>query len=107
MELTILHQEVNPLLKRTTISANVKFETTTPSNLEVLQQISKKLGTKEELLVVKKIQTNFGQKQAKVTAVSYDSLKTKIESLTKHQKQKLEEAKTENRQKQEPASKEA
>ena len=68
-------------IPRKEIMLEVKFEKSTPKRLDLKREIAKKTKEKEELLIIKKIITDYGNRCAKVTAYAYkdeDTLK-KIE----------------------------
>ena len=86
MQLTIDTQKDNPLLERIYVTGKISFEGSTPSNNEVIAEVVKKIGSKEELLVIKNIYTQFSRKEAKFSAVVYNSTeaRAKVERMTKH-----------------------
>lgn len=71
MDITINSKEDRPLLKRSEIAARIHFEGTTPARAQVADALAAKLGVKRELLVVKQIDTQFGEPAARVTAFCY------------------------------------
>ncbi|RMF05041.1 hypothetical protein D6764_05715 [Candidatus Woesearchaeota archaeon] len=62
-----------PLLSRKNIRAKIEFEGPTPSRREVIEALASELGAKQELLVLHKIDTQFGSPEAVVFARLYDS----------------------------------
>ena len=86
MQLTIDTQKDNPRLERIYVTGKITFEGSTPSNNEVIAEVSKKIGSKEELLVIKNIYTQFSRREAKFSAVVYKSAeaRAKAERMTKH-----------------------
>jgi ribosomal protein S24E len=88
MNLKIVSQEEKPLLSRTKVLAHISFDAVTPSNDEVKKQLATALKKDEKLIVVKKIATGYGYKEADVDAVVYESVeaKEKIEVKTKAMK---------------------
>ncbi|HLD01106.1 MAG TPA: hypothetical protein VJC39_05145 [Candidatus Nanoarchaeia archaeon] len=95
MELTITSKKVNQLLQRTEVEGKIVFKSETPSNKEVIEKIAKEFKVDNFLVVMRTIQTIFGQKTARFAALVYNSLKDKTgtEQLTSHQRKKLEEEK--------------
>lgn len=69
----ILEKKEEPLLSRVSVKASVVFETATPSNEEVAKQIASALKKDVKLVVVKKIQTHYGERTADIDAFVYDS----------------------------------
>ncbi|MFH1506384.1 MAG: 30S ribosomal protein S24e [archaeon] len=93
MEIEILNKEKNPLLGREGIEAKVAYSEATPSRKQIRKELAKKIGKKEELVVVRQIKTYFGSGMAKIYANAYDKeedLKAgEIESILKrHEKGK-------------------
>jgi len=86
MAFKIVSQEEEPLLSRIHVKAELIFENATPSNAEVAKQIASSMKKDESLVVVKKIATHYGEKQADVDAVVYENKEAKesIEAKTKH-----------------------
>lgn len=59
-------------LPRQEVQAVVTFESTTPSRQELIKDLSAKLKTKADLIIVKTIYTSYGNKEAVVVAYVYD-----------------------------------
>jgi len=79
----------SPLLSRTMYSLMLEHPgKTTPSKKEVTTQLLEVLQTKENLLMVKKIETKFGQGKSKVTAFVYKTEKDLQEIEIKKKKPK-------------------
>ncbi|MBU3923715.1 MAG: hypothetical protein KJ592_02255 [Nanoarchaeota archaeon] len=87
MESQILQQTKNPFLEREEYIIKITNETT-PTFDEAKSQI----GKDTDLIVIKKINTNFGKKTFEVEAVVYDNkeAKEKIETIPKKVKKKIE-----------------
>ncbi|MEM3374521.1 MAG: hypothetical protein QXE31_04845 [Candidatus Woesearchaeota archaeon] len=88
MELHLLKEKEMKLLSRKRVSLEVDSKAT-PSRLELIKEISKKLNHPEDLIVIKHIYPQFGKNKAKVIAHLYqDKEKMKIfelkELLDKH-----------------------
>ena len=83
-------------LPRTEVTFEVRYEAVTPSRLELLDELSKKLKSKKELTVIKKVNNHYGSKVSEVEVLVYDdektmkALETKV-LLDKHQEKKEEE----------------
>jgi small subunit ribosomal protein S24e len=104
MEIHITKDERKPLLKRREIIGRIGYEGKTPSRMDVRKELAKKLGAKEELLLVQKIMPEFGNRAAKLEVHIYDDEATMkaVElsfNIKKHfpeaKKEGAEEAKTE------------
>ena len=93
MKVTIQEKKENSLLNRTEVKGSIEFDDITPSNVKLAESLAKETKKEINLIVVKSIYTNFGQKLADFEAIIYNSMeaKDKIEMLTKHIKKKMEE----------------
>jgi len=87
MKSKIIKQEKNPFLEREDLILEIESEAT-PSFDEVKTEI----GKDANLIVVKKINTNFGRQVFLVEAVVYDSIeaKEKIETIPQKVRKKME-----------------
>ena len=109
MNVEILTQEKEVLLGRTTITAKVGFEGTTPAREVIRKEVAKKAGVKTENLIIKRILTHFGGNNADIEAAVYDKLEdaSAVEHkslMAKHTKK--EEPKAEEKPAAEPAKEE-
>ena len=84
MNLQVITDEKNPLFKRREITAKLGYEDKTPSRLEIRKEVAKKLGTKEELVIIKRIIPDYGTPAAKCEANIYDDEKSLKELEEKH-----------------------
>ncbi|MBN1175545.1 30S ribosomal protein S24e [Candidatus Woesearchaeota archaeon] len=73
MDLTIKNQKENPLLSRKEIVAKINFEGNTPNRKDVQVELAKKAKIDEKLLIIKKIDTLFGETSANITAYAYEN----------------------------------
>jgi len=105
MAMKITSKTKEPLLSRTTIKAHITFEAATPSNEEISKKIADETNKDVKLVVMKKIDTYYGSKQADVDAVVYDSAEAKetIERKTKAMKEAEKKAAEEAKKKEEEA----
>ncbi len=62
MELEIVEDKVNPVLKRREVSLRIKSKTT-PSRIEVKNKLAAMLDSKPELIVIKKLRSVFGKQE--------------------------------------------
>ncbi|MEM3731428.1 MAG: 30S ribosomal protein S24e [Candidatus Bathyarchaeia archaeon] len=76
MEVKIVEEKVNPLLKRKEITFYVEHNQTgsTPQRLEVKKAVANMLGVDANLVFIKKIETKTGTKLAVGMANVYDSV---------------------------------
>ncbi len=76
MEIKILSQRYNPLLKRNEVIFEVEHKQTkgTPPRLHVREELARKLGVKMELVYIRKIETKTGAMTAIGEANVYDSV---------------------------------
>ena len=98
----ILNKTETPLLARTSFQIIVEhLGKPTPSKVQIMKELTQELQTKENLLVIKKIETKFGQEKSKITAYVYKTEKDlqDIEVKNKKVKKKAENAKEEEAKK--------
>lgn len=98
MEVKIVSQEKNELTKRVEAQCSVTHSSgATPSRKDLQVKIAAKLDTKPELVVVKKIDSQFGSAQSSVVAYAYDTTDEMVAMEPKYvvEKNKYEEAKPE------------
>ncbi len=70
MDIKII-QEKQSVVPRKEIMLEVNFEKSTPKRLDLKKEIAKKTNQKEDLIIIKKILTDYGTRCAKVTAYVY------------------------------------
>src|SRR3989344_1647771 len=98
MKIEIKSKIHEPLLERDNVNAEIEYDVVTPSRDNLKKELSKKLGVNEELVVVERISTNYGNKQANVKVFVYkDSAKVLSISTKKYSKKntKKEDSKEE------------
>jgi small subunit ribosomal protein S24e len=75
MEIKIISQKENPLLKRKEVKFNVEHSTgSTPPRLEVRRAVATALKSNVDLVFLKKFETKTGTRTAVGTANLYDSV---------------------------------
>ncbi|MDD3083850.1 MAG: hypothetical protein PHP82_02395 [Candidatus ainarchaeum sp.] len=74
MKLTIIKNDKNDLLSRSEVIAEID-EKKIPSREEIRKNLSAKLNTKEEKIIIMKISSKFGQTKNIVQARIYDNEK--------------------------------
>jgi small subunit ribosomal protein S24e len=73
MNLEIRKTKKNPVIGRDEITADLFFEGATPSRTNLLKDAAKKLNCPEDLLVIHKITTSYGDEKAEVSLHKYES----------------------------------
>lgn len=87
----ILKKEKSNLIDRTEITAEFPhMGKPTPSNNEIRKAIVSELKAKEELVVIKKIDTKYGEGTSIISAFAYDNLE-ELKKLEKYEEPKKEE----------------
>ncbi len=76
MNLEIVKQEKNQLLKVTDVRARLSFEGATPSKQQVVKALAAAVKAKEELIIVRHIRTDYGEQAADVRALVYADKKS-------------------------------
>lgn len=82
-----------PLLSRTIVNGTVAFDGATPSNDKIAKDIASSMKVDASLVVMKKIQSDFGRSCATFNAVVYKDAKVKSSVEVKTKRQKDAEAK--------------
>ncbi len=72
MELKITSQKEQNLLSRKEILADLSFDAAVPSRNELKKEIALKIGIPENLIIIRKIENDYGYKKAKVLAYAYE-----------------------------------
>ena len=73
MELLIENKKEEPLLRRSVVGFKVNFEKMTPSRKEIREELVRKLGVSEKLLVIAQVSTQFGTHTALGVARVYNT----------------------------------
>lgn len=69
----VINKKHNQILSRTHVEVDLPFPAATPSMADVKKTVAHLTKSSEDVIVVKKIATKFGEKKALVTAYVYDS----------------------------------
>ena len=89
----LINKTESPLLARTSYTYLAEHqEKPTPPHSQIKKELIQELQTKEELLVIKKIETKFGQGKSKVTAYVYKTEKD-LQEIEVKKKVKKKDAK--------------
>ena len=78
MNIKVIKKIERPLLSRTELDAEVHFDGATPKRTELLKSLAAALKVSEDIVIIRRIYTNFGARSAKFTANIY---KTKEDLL--------------------------
>lgn len=86
MKITITKNQKNILLNRSELVGTIELSGATTSNNDLRAELAK--GKDASLIVIKKIQGQYGGNKARFNAVIYDTLKDRniVEKTTKHQR---------------------
>jgi small subunit ribosomal protein S24e len=88
MDLEIKNKKENPVLQRQEVTGEIKFTgAATPSNKQLQEELAKKLGAQQELVVIKHIYGSFGSGKATFEAYAYAS-KEQFDKIEPKKKEK-------------------
>ena len=73
MNVNLISNIENKLLERKEIQAEVSFDGATPKRAQLKEAVSHKVGANPELVVLRKVSSNFGRKTVTVTAHAYST----------------------------------
>jgi len=76
MDIEIHEKEAKPLLKRTDVKARIAFQGATPTKKLVVDAVAKAAGATHDLVIVRRINTQFGSQSAEVLACIYEDKKS-------------------------------
>lgn len=93
MKITI--QKENQLLGRTEVEAEIAFTGATPSREDLKKQLAQQLKTKESLVIITSIRTNYGECVAVIQANVYTKDKELADTESKHMQKRHESKKKE------------
>ncbi|MBU1201900.1 MAG: hypothetical protein KJ583_00870 [Nanoarchaeota archaeon] len=89
----IIKQEENKLLERAEIVAEIVFSDATPSRESIRKELAKELKVDAGLVIIKKIETKYGERQALVQANVYKKADVLKKTETKHMVKRNEDKK--------------
>ena len=72
MELQIIKDKTNPLLKRREITVKIQNKTT-PSRIEVKNKLAAIANSKPELIIIERLDTKFGKQEITGAATIYEN----------------------------------
>ena len=85
MDLKVVKEHKQPLLKRTLVNAELNFPgQKTPSNADVTKALADRMGAAADAVAVKHILTGFGKNSATVEAYVYESKDLLDKTEAKH-----------------------
>ncbi|MCB9358862.1 hypothetical protein H6503_02940 [Candidatus Woesearchaeota archaeon] len=90
MGLNVISENDNKLLNRKEYKAEIEFTGATPNKNDVANMIASKAGCETKLVVVKIVDTHYGEQKATVEAVAYKSLDD-LKKLEKYEEPAPEE----------------
>jgi len=72
MDIEVLKKTGEPLMKRSSFEAKVVFEGRTPSRNDMIKNLCQKLSSKENVTIIRKINTDYGSERAILTGYVYE-----------------------------------
>ncbi|MBT3814624.1 hypothetical protein HOE37_05145 [Candidatus Woesearchaeota archaeon] len=92
MKVEIKEKKDNNLLKRVEVKGSIDYEGVTPTNVQLVEALSKEMKKDASLVIIKNIYSQFSQQKADFFALVYESeeARDKTEMLTKHMKKKID-----------------
>lgn len=107
MNINITNQKKIPLLSRVDIEADLTYSGATPDRNKIRKQLASKLGCKESLLIIKKIESaKYGFSQSTITAFQYMDEETLKKTASMYLKKRGPQSKEEDKP-EEPEKREA
>lgn len=76
MDIEVLNKSHEPLMHRTHFEARVVFEGKTPSRTDMIKSLCQKLSSKENMTIIRKINTDYGSERALMNGYVYEDEKT-------------------------------
>ncbi len=90
MSLNMISEFDNKLLGRKDLKCEVAFTGPTPSKTDIIKMIAARVSAGEDLVVIKAINTDYGEQKATVKAFAYNSMDD-LKKLEKVEEKKEEE----------------
>lgn len=84
MDIEVLKQDKEPLMKRLHFEAKIVFQGKTPSRIDMMKDLCKKLLSKENLTVIRKIKNDYGSERAIINGYVYEDEATMKNTENKH-----------------------
>jgi ribosomal protein S24E len=75
MDIEVLKKNHEPLMHRTYFEAKVVFEGKTPSRIDMIKNLCTKLSSKENMTMIRKINTDYGSERAIMNGYVYEDEK--------------------------------
>ena len=72
MDIEITNKKPEPLMKRIYFEGKLVFEGKTPSRIDIKKDVCSKLGSKDALTVIRKINTDYGSERALFNGYAYE-----------------------------------
>jgi small subunit ribosomal protein S24e len=107
MKIHLLQNKKNKLLRREELELEVTESKSTPSRKELLERIAETAGSKPELIVIQRIEQQFGTHTNRVSARAYENREALEKTELKHLvgRDKGEKKKPSKKKKKEPEKK--
>lgn len=106
MKFKILNEKNSPLLKRRELDIEVGFEGATPKKDDLKKELSGFLKSKDNVVVVKHIYTNFGGISAKAEVFVYQDVES-LKNIERVKEKKEETSKVKEKKETEDAKEES
>jgi len=84
MDIEVIKQSKEPLMNRSYFEAKIVFQGKTPSRIDMKKDLCKKLESKDNLTVVRKIDNDYGTERAVISGYVYDDEATMKNMENKH-----------------------
>lgn len=72
MDIEITKKDNEPMMKMTFFEGKLVFEGKTPSRIDIKKDVCHKLGSKDNMTVIRKINTDYGSERAVFNGYYYD-----------------------------------
>ncbi|GIU70175.1 MAG: 30S ribosomal protein S24e [Candidatus Woesearchaeota archaeon] len=73
MDIEVTKKTNEPLMKRIYFEAKIIFQGKTPSRIDIKKELCKKLDSKDNLTIIRKIKTDYGSERAIIYGFIYES----------------------------------
>ena len=72
MDIEITKKENEPIMKRVYFEGKIVFQGKTPSRIDIKKDVCHKLGSKDNMTVIRKIITDYGSERASLSGYIYE-----------------------------------
>jgi len=84
MDIEVMKQSKEPLMNRVYFEAKIVFQGKTPSRIDIIKDLCKKLSSKDNLTVIRKINNDYGSERAIINGYVYNDEATMKKIENKH-----------------------